>query len=122
MVSASKEQPDSIDVRVGIQVRVIRKARGISLGVLASQIGVTYQQVQKYESGANRISASMLVRIARALQVRIGDFFPEEEGGTDISFPKPDLLCLTMAQKIESLEPHLQRSLAELVEALAAKA
>jgi len=64
----------------------------------------------------------MLVRIARALQVRIGDFFPEEEGGTAISFLKPDLLCLTMAQKIESLEPHLQRSLAELVEALAAKA
>ncbi|KTQ95655.1 hypothetical protein NS226_10980 [Aureimonas ureilytica] len=122
MVGAPKEQPDNVDVRVGMQIRLIRKERGMSLDMLASQIGVTYQQVQKYESGANRVSASTLARIANALNVRIGDFFLEEESVSETSFPMPDHQCIMIARKIGSLDPHLRRSLADLVEALARKA
>jgi len=58
---------DPIDVAVGARIRIRRKEIGMSQQKLAEHLGVTFQQVQKYERGANRISASMLVRAARAL-------------------------------------------------------
>jgi transcriptional regulator with XRE-family HTH domain len=64
-------QPDSTDVDVGRLVRVHRMARGISQTDLANHIGVSFQQVQKYESGANRISMGRLTRIARVLRVDV---------------------------------------------------
>jgi transcriptional regulator with XRE-family HTH domain len=64
-------RPDSTDVDVGRLVRVHRLARGISQTDLANHIGVTFQQVQKYESGANRISIGRLTRIARVLGVTV---------------------------------------------------
>jgi len=64
-------QADSVDVDVGRLVRVQRIARGLSQTELATRIGVTFQQVQKYESGANRISMGRLVRIGRVLGVEV---------------------------------------------------
>ena len=64
-------QPDNIDVEVGRLVRVQRIARGLSQTELGNQIGVTFQQVQKYESGANRISMGRLTRISRVLGVQV---------------------------------------------------
>jgi transcriptional regulator with XRE-family HTH domain len=61
------EGADPIDVAVGARIRIRRKEIGMSQQTLAQHLGVTFQQVQKYERGANRISASMLVRTARAL-------------------------------------------------------
>jgi transcriptional regulator with XRE-family HTH domain len=62
-------RPDTTDVDVGHLVRVHRMARGISQTELGNQIGVTFQQVQKYEMGANRISMGRLTRIARVFGV-----------------------------------------------------
>lgn len=64
-------QPNSTDVDVGRLVRVHRMARGLSQTDLAIRIGVTFQQVQKYEVGANRISMGRLTRIARVLGVTV---------------------------------------------------
>jgi transcriptional regulator with XRE-family HTH domain len=64
-------RPDNIDVEVGRLVRVQRIARGLSQTELGNQIGVTFQQVQKYESGANRISMGRLTRIGRVLGVHV---------------------------------------------------
>jgi transcriptional regulator with XRE-family HTH domain len=64
-------RPNSTDVDVGRLVRVHRMARGLSQTDLANRIGVTFQQVQKYESGANRISVGRLTRIARVLGVSV---------------------------------------------------
>jgi transcriptional regulator with XRE-family HTH domain len=64
-------RPDNIDVEVGRLVRVQRIARGLSQTELGNQIGVTFQQVQKYESGANRISMGRLTRIGRVLGVDV---------------------------------------------------
>ena len=72
--------PNPIDVHVGLQVRLRRKELKISQEKLAETLGLTFQQVQKYERGANRISASKLYEIARTLRVPIGWFF---EGLTD---------------------------------------
>src|ERR1700732_852024 len=64
-------RPDNVDVEVGRLVRVQRIARGLSQTELGNEIGVTFQQVQKYESGANRISMGRLTRIARVLRITV---------------------------------------------------
>lgn len=60
---------DTLDMLIGRRVRRLRAARGLSQTELGQAINVTFQQIQKYESGANRIAASTLVGIARALDV-----------------------------------------------------
>lgn len=72
---------DPIDVGVGARIRIRRRELGVSQGVLADHLGLTFQQVQKYERGANRVSASMLVRIAEKLQCSVG-YLVGEEGGS----------------------------------------
>jgi transcriptional regulator with XRE-family HTH domain len=67
--------PNPIDVHVGERIRRRRRALGISQDRLAEELGLTFQQVQKYERGANRVSASKLYQIARTLQASIPFFF-----------------------------------------------
>jgi transcriptional regulator with XRE-family HTH domain len=64
-------QPDSTDVQVGRLVRALRVSRGLSQTDLANRIGVTFQQVQKYESGANRITMGRLTNIAKLFKVSV---------------------------------------------------
>ena len=64
-----------VDLHVGQRIRARRKALGVSQGRLAEALGLTFQQVQKYERGANRVSASKLWDIARTLQVDVSHFF-----------------------------------------------
>ena len=71
---------DQVDRFVGARIAWRRAALGMSQTALAQQLGVTFQQVQKYESGANRVSASRLHRIATVLGASVADFFP----------PRPD--------------------------------
>jgi transcriptional regulator with XRE-family HTH domain len=67
--------PNPIDIHVGRRVRQRRKAMGVTQERLADDLGLTFQQVQKYERGANRISASKLYEIAAALQTGTAYFF-----------------------------------------------
>ena len=71
-----RPHPDPIDVEVGLTLRRLRNQRKLSQTALADALGITFQQIQKYERGTNRISASMLVRAARALDVRPADLLP----------------------------------------------
>jgi len=64
-------QPDSTDVEVGRLVRVLRMSRGLSQTQLADRVGVTFQQVQKYEAGSNRISMGRLTRVAKLFGVSV---------------------------------------------------
>jgi transcriptional regulator with XRE-family HTH domain len=78
-----------MDIALGAAVRLRRKTLGISQEALAEQCGVSFQQVQKYENGANRISFSRLVQIARALRCRVVDLMdvldaPDRETPTDL--------------------------------------
>ncbi len=70
--------PDPVDVAIGARMRLRRKSLGISQGALADQIGVSFQQVQKYERGANRVSGSTLVAAAAALDTTVGWLVGEE--------------------------------------------
>lgn len=69
------KSPNPIDVHVGSRVRMRRFLVGMSQGKLAEQLGVTFQQVQKYEKGMSRISASRLQTIASVFEVPISFFF-----------------------------------------------
>ncbi|TCU20142.1 helix-turn-helix domain-containing protein [Rhizobium sullae] len=72
------KSPNAIDVYVGGRVRLRRKVLGLSQGSLAEALGITFQQIQKYEKGANRIGASRLQRIAEILCVPVGFFFEND--------------------------------------------
>ena len=67
--------PNVVDLHVGGRVRMRRKMLGVSQEHLADALGLTFQQVQKYERGANRVSASKLYEIAKTLQVPVPYFF-----------------------------------------------
>ena len=67
--------PNPIDRHVGLRIRMRRKELGISQERLAESIGLTFQQVQKYERAANRVSASKLWEMSRALSTNIGYFY-----------------------------------------------
>jgi transcriptional regulator with XRE-family HTH domain len=69
------KSPDPTDIHVGSRVRMRRLMLGMSQGRLASRLGLTFQQVQKYEKGTNRISASRLQAIAHILVVPVSFFF-----------------------------------------------
>lgn len=81
---AREPRPSPIDVHVGTRVRLRRTLLGMSQEKLGEALGLTFQQVQKYERGVNRIGASRLFDLARVLDVPIGFFFddmPDAVGG-----------------------------------------
>ena len=67
----SARSPDHVDVEVGQRIRIQRNALGLSQTELADQLGVTFQQVWKYEQGVNRVGAGRLTKIANALQLPV---------------------------------------------------
>lgn len=71
----AEEGPDPIDRHVGTRIRGRRVGLRISQTKLGQSIGVTFQQIQKYESGTNRVGASNLFKIAKALSVEVAFFF-----------------------------------------------
>jgi transcriptional regulator with XRE-family HTH domain len=77
---ANQKKPDPIDVHVGSRVKLHRKMLGITQEMLGDSLGITFQQVQKYEKGANRISASRLQQIAAILSVPVSFFFEGAPG------------------------------------------
>src|SRR5262249_37973820 len=83
------KKPSSIDIAVGRNVRIWRMARGLTQAQLARRLGVTFQQLQKYEVGANRIGTGRLVKVATVLGIPIATLF--EGADTD---PSRSMLAL----------------------------
>lgn len=75
--------PHPVDRHVGALIRAHRRAAGVSQEDLGKALGLTFQQVQKYETGENRISASKLVEVARTLDVPISALFDGLDTGLD---------------------------------------
>jgi transcriptional regulator with XRE-family HTH domain len=117
--------PDPIDIAVGLRLRTLRKSRGMSQEQLGRALGITFQQIQKYERGTNRISASMLVKSARALSVAPTSLLPEEGEPA----PKSPAIVALIAQLrgaeelIESYarikNPRMRRALLQLSRSMA---
>ena len=103
--------PNPVDIYVGSRVRLRRTLLGLSQEKLGAALGLTFQQVQKYESGANRISASRLYEFGDVLSVPISYFFDglSEDEGDPVPVDKPEADALlqdfrSLVNKRETLE------------------
>lgn len=125
----SKKQPNPIDKHVGSRVRMRRMMLSMSQEKLGDELDLTFQQVQKYEKGTNRIGASRLQQIAAALDVPVSYFFEGAPGGgRGARSVTPDYVArfvtssdgLTLARCFDKIEsPIVRRSLVNLVERMA---
>jgi transcriptional regulator with XRE-family HTH domain len=117
---------DPRDAEIGQRVRALRLQRGLSQTELGQLIDVTFQQVQKYEKGANRISAGRLQRIAEVLGVPVAYFFaiPTDKETPDAGADEPGFLhaegALRLARAYARIkEPGIRLQLLRLTEAIA---
>jgi len=124
----STKAPDPMDIALGAAVRIRRRSLGISQEALAEQCGVSFQQIQKYENGANRISFSRLVQIARALQCRVVDLMDVLDSPDGSNHTELDILtrmrtpgALELLSAFERLSPETRTSLLSLMRTLAAE-
>ena len=79
------KRPKDVDTYVGSRVRMRRKMQGMSQEKLGDELGITFQQIQKYEKGTNRIGAGRLHNISEILGVPVSFFFPPSESSNDQS-------------------------------------
>ena len=79
MSEIERKRPHIVDVAVGDNIRRRRRALHISQEALAAAVNLTFQQIQKYERGTNRVSASRLYEISRVLKCDAGDLMPRGE-------------------------------------------
>jgi transcriptional regulator with XRE-family HTH domain len=113
-------KPDRVDVAVGHNVCTWRIARGLSQTQLGERLGVTFQQVQKYEAGTNRMSTGRLVKAAAILKVPMAAFFADAEAAE----PRHALIANSRAYRLAQAfavikSDKFRVSLVEMVEALA---
>jgi transcriptional regulator with XRE-family HTH domain len=97
-----ESRPSPIDVHVGSRIRLRRTLLGMSQERLGDALGLTFQQVQKYERGVNRVGASRLFDISRVLDVPISFFFedmPEGMDATPVSGPRGRMYGFSEAQE-----------------------
>ncbi len=127
------KSPNPVDIHVGSRVRMRRLMLDLNQTQLADALGVTFQQVQKYEKGVNRISASRLQHISHILQVPIPFFFEGlpavtkgSEKASDAPFPTYVSLFLTTSDGLSLTkafmrikEKALRRAIVHLVEEMA---
>lgn len=137
-IEGSGRKPNPVDVHVGSRVRLRRMIIGMSQEKLGEKMGLTFQQIQKYEKGTNRIGASRLFQLSGILDVSIQFFFEEApllgRGGglampPGFAEPKTETFLLDFLNSREGLElnrafmkigdPKVRRRFIELVRALA---
>jgi len=114
---ASKGFPNPIDVHVGARIRLRRTLLGFSQVKLAEAIGLTFQQVQKYEKGMNRVSSSRLVDMANVLDVSIPYFFEEMSGAVRKQSPSELMRTKQRPENEEERDPMARRETLEFVRA-----
>ena len=79
-MTENKKKPNPIDVHVGSRIRLRRTMLGMSQEKLGESLGITFQQIQKYEKGTNRVGASRLQNISSVLNVPVSFFFEDAPG------------------------------------------
>ena len=114
---ASKGFPNPIDMHVGSRIRLRRTLLGISQSTLAETLGLTFQQVQKYEKGTNRVSSSRLVDLANALDVSISFFFEEMSATVQGQTPAMLMDMKNLPRPSDEKDPMAKRETLELVRA-----
>jgi transcriptional regulator with XRE-family HTH domain len=130
----NKKKPNPTDIHVGSRIRLRRNMLGMSQEKLGETLGITFQQIQKYEKGTNRIGASRLQNIAAVLSVPVGFFFdgapgPGEPGAADSKSGSYVVDFLSSSEGLQLnrafvriSDPRVRRRIVDLVRALAGDA
>ena len=119
------EKVHPIDQMVGQRVRLARIERGMSQTELATKVGITFQQIQKYERGTNRVSASRLFDIARVLKLEVAWFFKDPPADVahvlkaeELNLPVFSRVEIRALKKLAGLNPQVRRGLFAIIDAL----
>lgn len=131
----NKKKPNPIDIHVGSRIRLRRNMLGMSQEKLGECLGITFQQIQKYEKGTNRVGASRLQAISSILEVPVAFFFEDApgnrtDGGKGFSEESATTYVVDFLNSSEGLQlnrafvkiadPKVRRRVLDLVKALAA--
>lgn len=134
MVEENKKKPNPIDTHVGSRIRLRRNMLGMSQEKLGENLGITFQQIQKYEKGTNRVGASRLQAIASILSVPVDFFFedaPGQDGGPPRGFAEDSAMALAAEfcstpeglqlnrAFVKVADPKVRRRIIDLVKSLA---
>ncbi len=96
----------NVDRTVGANIRDLRVRRGLSQEVLAERLGISFQQMRKYEAGLNRVTSSRLWDMARTLQATVSEFFRDVEGAPAV----PEVDGRTVRSELELIRCYLAMS------------
>jgi transcriptional regulator with XRE-family HTH domain len=129
-VTVNKRSGDPRDVEIGKRMRALRLERGLSQTELGNLLGVTFQQIQKYEKGANRVAAGRLQRVAESLEVPITFFYagsttdrPENADSDSVDVGLGFLETAGAVRLVRAFsrirDPEMRRALVELTEKIA---
>lgn len=131
-MAEAKKKPNPIDVHVGSRVRLRRTMQSMSQEKLGDALGITFQQIQKYEKGSNRIGASRMQQIAEALNVPVAFFFedaPQPSGAGGLAESSSTSYVVDFLSSAEGIElnrafvritnPAIRRRLIDMVRTLA---
>ena len=115
MTMIETRQPEEVDAHVGRRIRQRRRVLGQTQTDLAQSLGLTFQQVQKYERGANRVSASKLYQVALAQGTRpeyyFKGLFPEPESVVESAEPPPPMPEGEVGEIVPVLSPEKQAAM-----------
>ncbi len=112
--------PHPVDVHVGKRVKEIRTVRGLTQSNVAEQLGISFQQLQKYETGANRVSASRMFELSKLLGVSPSFFFEGLEGENYESMPAMDMETARIASVLSNItNEKLKRRIHTLISEIA---
>jgi transcriptional regulator with XRE-family HTH domain len=123
-LTSAARAADDLDRALGNAIRLRRRSLNMTQEQLAQACGISFQQVQKYENGANRVSFSRLVQIARALDCRVTDLTSALDqpqiASSDFEFLKLMTLpgAMDLLQRYETMSPDSRRLLIDLLESL----
>ena len=119
----AKDGPHPIDVQVGSRVRLRRTLLGLNQTQLGERLGLTFQQIQKYERGVNRISASRLYQMSHILDVPVSTFFDDLDEGASAWSPDDILLKRETLEFVRAYyrigNPAVRRRMFEMTAAMA---
>ncbi|HHI71288.1 MAG TPA: XRE family transcriptional regulator [Rhodobacteraceae bacterium] len=96
--------PHHVDIHVGQRLKEIRTIRGLTQSNVAEQLGISFQQLQKYETGANRVSASRMFELSKLLNVSPSYFFEGLEGENYESMPPMDMETAKIASVLANIK------------------
>ena len=122
---SQSDGPDPLDMALGRNIRVRRKSLGLSQSALGAAVGLTFQQIQKYESGANRVSFSKLMEISKALTCRVSNLIENAEDGQPSAVIQDEGELVATTGALELLQhfariraPHLRQALIKVARTL----